>query len=74
MLKLFQKILGLRKTEKETKKVDAGVEEIQQEVTKAKESWMQDVIEFEQDIRKIHTLIKRSTAYRIAKRTGNLVK
>lgn len=74
MLELFKKILGFRRVDKKVEKVNEQVSQKAQEASNIKESWMQDVLQIEQDIRKVHKLILRTTAYKIAKRTGNLVK
>lgn len=74
MLKIFQRLLGLRGTEKESAKVNQNIHEATVEVAEAKRNWMQNVSNFEQDMREIHKAIMKSTAYRVAKKTGNLVK
>lgn len=72
MLELFKRLLFFKKTEKQIKKMNESVLEDTAEVMQAKEDWRHDVIQFEKDIRRIHRTITQSTAYRIAKRTGNL--
>lgn len=60
--------------DKKIEKVNEQVNQKAQEASDLKGNWMQDILQIEEDIRRVHRTILKTTAYKIAKRTGNLVK